>query len=89
MPGRLEGKVALVTGASSSIGEATALEEAVRSGILREIVTCTFYTNKCSPKWVLWCKTFTGDKSGSLGGTVSPRDLRSERQEQFMQASLS
>src|SRR6266702_7432318 len=43
---------------------------------------------KCSPEWMLWRKTLSGDEPGTLKGAISTGDLRGQRQEQFIQVPL-
>src|SRR6266487_716659 len=48
----------------------------------------TFNPDECSPQWMLRCKTLARDKSWSLGVLISSGNLRSQCQEEFIQASF-
>ena len=48
----------------------------------------TFYSNECSPEWMLWRKTLPGNEPGTLNRVVSTGDLRGKRKEQLIQVPI-
>src|SRR5712692_6602285 len=54
----------------------------------KQMAPCAFDTFECSPEGMLWRKPLALHESGSLDFPVSASNLRSKRQEQFIQQSL-